>query len=58
MKRFKEFLTKMEYHWDYYFVYFLYNGMKRDQYFDYMANKWGDKWYSHMEKNHQQRSGQ
>ena len=49
----KKFLKNMEYNWDYYFVYFLFNGMKTDRYYDYMSNKWGDKWYTHMEKNHQ-----
>lgn len=49
----KKFLKNMEYNWDYYFVYFLFNGMKTDRYYDYMSNKWGDKWYTHVEKNHQ-----
>ena len=29
---------------DYYFVYFLYNERKLDRYYDYMKNKWGEKW--------------
>ena len=29
---------------DYYFVYFLYNERQLDRYYDYMKNKWGEKW--------------
>jgi hypothetical protein len=50
----KKLLINMEYNWDFYCVYFLFNGMKRDRYFDYMADKWGDRWYTHMEKNYQE----
>ena len=36
----KKFLKKLDWIWDYYFVYFLYNGNKLDKYFQYMERKW------------------
>ena len=36
-------LRKLDWIWDYYFVYFLYNGNKIDRYYEYMKNKWGEK---------------
>ncbi len=46
----KKILQWLDYRWDYYFVYFLYNGMKHEKYFDYMSMKWGDKWYDNLLK--------
>ncbi len=36
-------MKRLEWIFDYYIGYFLYNGMKRDVYNQYMINKWGDK---------------
>ena len=33
-------LKKLDWIWDYYFVYFMYNGTKINKYNDYMKNKW------------------
>ena len=33
-------LKKLDWIWDYYFVYFMYNGNKLNKYNDYMKNKW------------------
>ena len=40
-------MQKFKFFWDQYIRYYL---MDRDEYFDYMANTWGDVWYSYMEK--------
>ena len=37
----KKFLKKLDWIWDYYFVYFLYNGNKGHKYKQYMLQKWG-----------------
>ena len=37
----KKLLRKLDWIWDYYFVYFLYNGNKTQYYIDYMEKKWG-----------------
>lgn len=34
---------KLEWFFDYYIVYFLYNGNKREKYIKYMESKWGKK---------------
>ena len=39
----KKLLKKLDWIWDYYFVYFLYNGNKTQDYIDYMEKKWGNK---------------
>ena len=39
----KKILTKIEWWFDYYIVWFLYNPNKRHQYFEYMTKKWKDK---------------
>ena len=44
----KTFLRNLEFNWDYYISYFLFNGRKQDRYFDYMSEKWGDRWYDHL----------
>jgi hypothetical protein len=36
-------MKRLEWIFDYYIAYFLYNGMKRDVYNQYMRDKWGDK---------------
>jgi hypothetical protein len=37
----KKLLRKLDWIWDYYFVYFLYNGNRIQDYIDYMEKKWG-----------------
>lgn len=49
----KNLFKTLEYYWDYYNSYYLYHAMDSDKYFDFMAAKWGDRWYSHMEKLYQ-----
>lgn len=39
----KKFLTKLDWYFDYYIVWILYNGNKSDKYVDYMIKKWKDK---------------
>lgn len=39
----RRYLKKIEFWFDLYFVYFLYNGNKIDKYYEYMEKKWGDK---------------
>lgn len=39
----KKILKQFDFWFDYYFVYFLYNGNKRDQYYEYMEKKWSKK---------------
>lgn len=36
-------LKKLDWYFDYYIAYMLYNGNKRDRYYEYMENKWGKK---------------
>lgn len=33
-------INKLDWIWDYYFVYFLYNANKLDRYYEYMNKKW------------------
>ena len=40
----QKFKRKLEWIWDYYFVYFLYNGNKQWKYFNYMCDKYGEEW--------------
>lgn len=37
----KKFFKKLEFWFDLYFVYFLYNSKKIDKYYEYMEKKWG-----------------
>lgn len=37
----KKVFRKLEWWFDYYLAYFLYNGNKRDKYNQYMEQKWG-----------------
>ena len=39
----KKILKKLEWWWDYYFAWMLYNGKKKNKYIDYMEKKWGNK---------------
>lgn len=39
----KNFLTKLDKWFDIYIVWFLYNGNKKNRYYGYLKNKWGDK---------------
>lgn len=39
----KKLLTKLDWYFDYYIVWILYNGNKSDKYVEYMINKWKDK---------------
>jgi len=45
-----KFKMKLEWYIDYYFTYFLYNGMKHDRYFRYMESKYGEEWYEWIDK--------
>ena len=36
-------MKRLEWLFDYYVAYFLYNGNKRDRYNQYMTQKWGNK---------------
>lgn len=38
-----KFFKKLEWYFDYYIAYFLYNGNKQDRYVQYMQKKWGDR---------------
>ena len=38
----KKFFKKLEFWFDLYFVYFLYNGNKTHKYYEYMNKKWGN----------------
>ena len=40
----KKFLKKLDWIFDYYIAYFLYNPNKLHRYHDYMTSKWGDKY--------------
>jgi hypothetical protein len=40
----KKFLKELDWVWDYYFVYFLYNDMKKHRYHAHMTKKWGDRY--------------
>ena len=40
----KKILTELEWIWDYYFVYFLYNPHKIHYYHFYMRDKWKDRY--------------
>ena len=39
----KKFLAKLDWYFDYYIVWILYNGNNSDKYVDYMIKKWKDK---------------
>ena len=43
MKMMSKIFKKLEWWFDYYIVYFLYNGNKHHLYIDYMEKKWGQK---------------
>ena len=38
----KKILNNLDWIWDYYFVYFFYNGNKMDMYYGYMEKKWNN----------------
>ena len=40
-------MTKFRFLWDQHILYYF---MDIDNHFDYMAGKWGDRWYSYMEE--------
>ena len=40
-KMINKIFKKLDWWFDYYIVYFLYNGNKRHKYDDYIRNKWG-----------------
>jgi hypothetical protein len=42
-------MTKFKFIWDKYVLYYL---MSTEEHFNYMASKWGDKWYDYMEENY------
>jgi hypothetical protein len=39
----KKFLKKLEWYFDYYFAWMMFNGNKRDKYIEYMEQKWKNK---------------
>lgn len=39
----KKILKKLDWWFDYYIPWMMYNGNKRDKYIDYMEQKWGKK---------------
>jgi hypothetical protein len=39
----KKILKKIEWLFDYYVAYMMYNGNKRHKYYEYMNNKWNNK---------------
>lgn len=41
----KKFLKKLEFVFEYYFLYFMYSEWNRNKYHDYMNSKWGDEKY-------------
>ena len=43
MKMMNKIFKKLDWWFDYYIVYFLYNGNKHHLYIDYMEKKWGQK---------------
>lgn len=42
METLKRVIKKIDWLWDIYFVYFLYNTKKLDRYHAYLRKKWGD----------------
>lgn len=42
METLKKVTKKIEFWWDIYFVYFLYNDKKLDRYYAYIRKKWGN----------------
>lgn len=44
MNKLKQFLTEIDWRFDYYFVIFLYNPNKVNRYHRYMIEKWGDRY--------------
>jgi hypothetical protein len=42
-------MTRFKFIWDKYVQYYL---MSTEEHFNYMCNKWGDRWYDHMEENY------
>jgi hypothetical protein len=44
MTKLKQFLTEIDWRWDYYFLIFLYNPNKVHRYHKYMTDKWGDRY--------------
>ena len=52
-----KFKRRLQWIWDYYFVYFLYNGMKHDRYFNYMEVKYGQQWYDSVNRSYEKKFG-
>jgi hypothetical protein len=42
----KKFFKELEWRWDYYFLYFLFNPNKVHRYHEYMTKKWGERYTS------------
>ena len=40
-------MTKFRFFWDQHILYYL---MSTEEHFNYMAGKWGDRWYDHMDE--------
>ena len=48
----KKFLKKLEFGFEYYFVYFMYNDLHKYRYHEYMNSKWGDEKYPKVPENY------
>lgn len=44
MKKLKQFFTEIDWGWDYYFGFLMFNGNKAHRYHRYMKRKWGDRY--------------
>ena len=44
----RKILKKLDWIWDFYFSYLLYNSSKLTIYHNYMVNKWGDKYKNRL----------
>ena len=44
MTKLKQFFTEIDWRWDYYFGFLLFNGNKAHRYHRYMKRKWGDRY--------------
>lgn len=53
----KKFKAKLEWIWDYYFGYFFYNGNKLHRYFDYMCDKYPDKFEDCVDRDYNKKFG-
>lgn len=50
----KKFLTKLEWIFDYYFAYLLFNGNKLNRYYDYMCKKYPGKFEDCVDRKYEE----